>query len=136
LFCRHCEAETPFLDIKLRGSGQRFQEERELKLSKLASRRSQAFILSTDLGPLASSVCICPKARPSFTIHYLPFYGPPVPSHSPLLFDGNLRRYVFDPSAREKGKQKAQGRGDSKVKWVEHERKVKSGNAKKGWSRS
>jgi hypothetical protein len=36
----------------------------------------------------------------------------------------------------EREKQKAQGRGDSKVKWVEYERKVKSVNAKKGWSRS
>jgi hypothetical protein len=31
---------------------------------------------------------------------------------------------------------KAQSRGDSKVKWVEYERKVKSVNVKKGWSRS
>jgi hypothetical protein len=37
-----------------------------------------------------------------------------------------------DPSAWEGEEQKAQGRGDSKVKWVEYERKVKSVNAKKG----
>jgi len=122
--------------MKLRGSGQRSGEERELKPPKWASRQSRALTLSTDLGPPAGSVCICPKARPSFVVHYPPLHGSPVPSHSPLLFDGNPRRCVFDPSAREGEEQKAQGRGDCKVKWVEYERKVKSGNAKKGWSRS
>ena len=33
-FCRHSEAGTPLLDMKLRGSGQRSGEERELKLPK------------------------------------------------------------------------------------------------------
>jgi hypothetical protein len=58
---------------------------------------SQAPTLPTDLGPPAGSVCICPKAHPSFAVHYPPLHGP---SHSPLLFDGNPRRCVFDPSAR------------------------------------
>jgi hypothetical protein len=44
---------------------------------------------------------------------------------------------AFSTHLLEKGEeQKVQGRGDSKVKWVEYERKVKNVNAKKGWSRS
>jgi hypothetical protein len=133
-FCRHSEAGTPFLDMKLRGSGQRSEEGRKLKpLSKAVARVGHS--LSTDLGPPAGSVCIFSKARLSFTIHYPPLHRPPVPSHS-LLFDGNPQRCVFDPSAQEGEEQKAQGRGDSKVKWVEDERKGKNGNVKKGWSRS
>src|SRR5271163_5311546 len=34
--------------------------------------------------------------------YYPPLHGPPVLGHSPLLFDGNPRRCVFDPSARER----------------------------------
>ena len=33
-----------------------------------------------------------------------------VPSHSPLLFDGNHRRCVFDPSAQEGEEQKERNR--------------------------
>jgi hypothetical protein len=96
-FCRHSEAETPLLDMKLRGSGQRSAEERELELLKRASRRSRAPILSTNLGPSAGSVCIYPKAHPSFAVHYPPLHRPPVPSHSPLLFDGNPPAVRFQP---------------------------------------
>jgi hypothetical protein len=58
-------------------SDQRFGEEKKLKPFKSVSRRSQALILSTDLGPLINSIYIYPKTRPSFTIHYLPLYPMP-----------------------------------------------------------
>jgi hypothetical protein len=67
-----------------------------------------SFNLST--GPPAGSVCISPKARPSFAVYYPLLYGRPVSSHSPLLLDVNPRRCVLNPSAREGEEQKAQGR--------------------------
>jgi hypothetical protein len=47
-----------------------------------------------------------------------------------LVTPSTFLRFVV-LSSREGEEQKAQGRGDSKVKWVEYERKVKSVNAKK-----
>ena len=103
-----------------------------MQVLRLSAVTPSAPTLSTDLGPPAGSVCISPKARPSFAVHYHPLHRRPVSSHSPLLFDGNPQRCVFSPSTREGEERIAQGRGDSKVKWAEYERKMKSVNAKKG----
>jgi hypothetical protein len=64
-------------------------------------------------GPPAGSVCICQKARPSFTVYYPPLHRPPPPSHSSLLFAGNPQYYVFDPSEDDKTVNK--GRGEKRT---------------------
>lgn len=45
----------------------------------------------------------------SFAVSDLPLYKPPAPSRSALLFGYALRRYVFDPLAREGDEERSKG---------------------------
>ena len=91
------------MNKKLHESGQRSEEEREIKPSGKPATRIEHPILSTDPGPPADSVCICYYAHSSFTVRYPLLYGPHLlPSPSPPLFVDNPRRCAlfFYPSAR------------------------------------
>src|SRR5271163_2577838 len=106
IFCVYCISGTTLWHLIL---GIRYSPYWVSLETHFLSRRSDTILLF--MGPRYSAILLC---------------------CSMVILGGAFSTHLLGKGEE----QKAQGRGDSKAKWVEYERKVKGVNAKKGWSRS